>query len=264
MKDPHAADQEDVPAERVVLCKSQPRGNKEQAIISNAERRFLDALGKLASRVENKRLKDRSKIDQTIGRIQARHPRARRFYRIELADDDKGLRLTWTRDDALRLETTDLCGCYVLRTDEQTLNQHQLWELYISLSQAEDGFKALKSNLGLRPNRHQTEERVDAHVFICVLAYHLLRHILWTLEQEGDNRNWETLKGVLRTHCYTTILLPTRSGQTHRIRKAGQPEECQKAIYRHLGIAWDNLPRNRSVIGTAPVSNEDHARQATL
>jgi len=264
MKDPHATDQEDVPAERVVLCKSQPRGNKELAIVSNAERRFLDALEKLASRVEHKRLKDRSKVEQAIGRIQARHPRARRFYRIELADGDKGLRLTWTRDDALRQETTDLCGCYVLRTDEQTLNQHQLWELYISLSQAEDGFKALKSNLGLRPNRHQTEERVDAHVFICVLAYHLLRNILWTLEQEGDNRNWETLNGVLRTHCYTTILLPTRSGQTHRIRKAGQPEECQKAIYKHLGIAWDSLPRNRSLIGTAPVSNEDHARQATL
>ncbi|MFZ4398144.1 MAG: IS1634 family transposase, partial [Kiritimatiellia bacterium] len=229
MNDPQAADQEDVPAERVVLCKSQPRGNKEQAIVSNAERRLLDALGKLAARVENNRLKDRSKIEQAIGRIQARHPRARRFYRIELKDGGKGLLLTWTRDDALRQETTDLCGCYVLRTDEQTLNQHQLWELYISLSQAEDGFKALKTDLGLRPNRHQTEERVDAHVFLCVLAYHLLRNILWTLEQEGDNRNWETLKGILRTHSYTTILLPTRSGQTHRIRKAGQPEECQKA-----------------------------------
>jgi transposase len=264
MNDPQAADQEDVPTERVVLCKSQPRGNKEQAIVSNAERRLLDALGKLAARIENKRLKDRSKIEQAIGRIQARHPRARRFYRIELKYGGKGLLLTWTRDDALRQETTDLCGCYVLRTDEQTLNEHQLWELYISLSQAEDGFKALKTDLGLRPNRHQTEDRVDAHVFLCVLAYHLLRNILWTLEQEGDNRNWETLKGVLRTHCYTTILLPTRSGQTHRIRKAGQPEECQKAIYRHLGIAWDNLPRNRSVIGTTTVPNEDHARQATL
>ena len=264
MNDPHADDQEHGAAERVVLCKSQPRGNKEQAIVSNAERRFLEALEKLALRVEHKRLKERSKIEQAIGRIQARHPRARRFYQIELEDSGKGLLLKWTRDEVLRQETTDLCGCYVLRTDEQTLNEHKLWELYISLSQAEDGFKALKTDLGLRPNRHQTEGRVDAHVFLCVLAYHLLRNILWTLELEGDNRNWETLKGVLRTHCYTTILLPTRSGQTHRIRKAGQPEECQKAIYRHLGIAWDDLPRNRSVIGTAPASNEDHARQATL
>lgn len=264
MKDPNDADQEGVPTERVVLCKSQPRGKKEQAIVSNAERRFLDALTKLASRVEHKRLRERSKIEQAIGRIQARHPRARRYYRIELEDNGKGVSLTWIRDDALRQETSDLCGCYVLRTDEQTLNEYQLWELYISLSQAEDGFKALKSDLGLRPNRHQTEERVDAHVFLCVLAYHLLRSVLWTLEQKGDNRNWETLKSVLRTHCYTTILLPTRGGQTHRIRKAGQPEECQKAIYRHLGIAWDGLPRTRSVIGIAPVQKEDLAQLATL
>jgi transposase len=264
MNDPQATDQEDVPAERVVLCKSQPRGNKEQAIVSNAERRLLEALEKLASRIEHKRLKDRSKIEQAIGRIQARNPRARRFYRIELADGGKGLLLTWVRDEALRQKTTDLCGCYVLRTDERTLNEHQLWELYISLAQAEDGFKALKTDLGLRPNRHQTEERVDAHVFLCVLAYHLLRNILWTLEQEGDDRNWETLKRILRTHCYTTILLPTSSGQTHRIRKAGQPEECQKAIYRNLGISWGSLPCLRSVIGMAPVQNEDHARLATL
>ena len=56
----------------------------------------------------------------------------------------------------------------------------------------------------------------------------------------------------------------TRGGQTHRIRKAGQPEECQKAIYRHLGIAWDGLPSTRSVIGIAPVQKEDLAQLATL
>ena len=264
LEEPPAADQGDNATERVVLCKSQPRGIKEQAIVSNAEYRLLDALRKLAARVEHKRLKARSKIEQAIGRIQARHPRAKRFYEITLQAGGAGLRLTWTRDDVLLQQAADLFGCYVLRTDERTLNEHQLWQLYISLTQAEEGFKALKTDLGLRPNPHQKEERVDAHVFICVLAYHLLRNILWTLEQKGDHRNWETLKRVLRTHCYTTILLPTRSGQTHRIRKAGQPEECQKAIYRTLGIAWDRLPCNRSVIGAAPVQNQDHARQATL
>ena len=264
MEDPHAAHPEGDAKERIVLCKSQLRGKKEQAIVSNAERRLLDALRKLALRVEKKRLRDRSKIEQALGRIQARHPRARRFYEVTLEDGDNGLRLNWSRNDALSQEAAELFGCYVLRTDERTLNEHQLWQLYISLTQAENGFKALKTDLGLRPNPHQKEERVDAHVFICILAYHLLRNILWTLEQKGDHRNWETLKRVLGTHCYTTILLPTRSGQTHRIRKAGQPEECQKAIYRNLGIAWDNLPRIRSVIGAAPVQNEDRHRTSTL
>lgn len=264
MDDPQPAELDgDVP-ERIVLCKSAPRSEKERAIVSNAERRLLDALGKLATRVENKRLKAPSKIEQAIGRIQARHPRAKKFYTIRMENDAKGQHVRWTRDDERLAEAAELWGCYVLRTDEQTLNEHGLWQLYISLTQAEEGFKALKTDLGLRPNPHRKEERVDAHVFICVLAYHLLRNILWTLEQKGDHRNWDTLKRVLRTHCYTSILLPTRDGQTHRIRKAGHPEECQKAIYRNLGIAWDRLPRNRSVVGSASNQAEDRARHATL
>jgi transposase len=264
MADPEPADLKGERPERIVLCKSEPRGEKERAIVSNAERRFLDALGKLAARIAKKRLKDRTKIEQAIGRIQARHPRARKFYTVTLEKDAQGLRLQWTRDDERLAEAADLWGCYVLRTDDQTLHEHDLWQLYISLTQAEAGFKALKSDLGLRPNPHHKEERVDAHVFICVLAYHLLRNILWTLEQKGDHRNWETLKRILRTHCYTTILLPTRDGITHRIRKAGHPEECQKAIYRNLGISWDRLPCNRSVVGPALKQTEDHAGHATL
>jgi transposase len=264
MDDPQPADLQGNSPERIVLCKSEPRGEKEHAIVSNAERRFLDALGKLAARVENKRLKARSKIEQTIGRIQARHPRAGKFYTITLEDDAQGLRVKWTHNDELLAEAADLWGCYVLRTDQQTLNEHELWQLYISLTQAEEGFKALKTDLGLRPNPHHKEERVDAHVFICVLAYHLLRNILWTLEQKGDHRNWDTLKRVLRTHCYTTILLPTSNGQTHRIRKAGHPEECQKAIYRNLGISWDRLPHNRSAVGPVANHTDHHAWHATL
>lgn len=265
MEDPQASRRDDhVPTERIVLCRSDPRGEKEQAIISNAEKRLLDDLQKLASRVKQKQLKDRIKIERAIGRLLARHPRVVRFYHVALQEDVGVWHLTWTKDDELLKEASELFGCYVLRTDEQTLGEHDIWRLYISLTQAEDGFKALKSSLGLRPNRHQKEDRVDAHVFICILAYHLLRSILWTLEQKGDYRNWDTLKRILRTHCYTTMLLPTDHGETHRIRRAGQPEECQKAIYRNLGISWDCLPRNRTVVRTTPGHTEVHNRQTTL
>lgn len=251
-------------SERIVLCKSERRGEKEQAMISNAEKRFLAALEKLAHRIEKKRLCDGDKIQRAIGRIQARHPRVRRYYQIKLEELRNRLSLTWVRDHVQFEAASNLCGCYVLRTDEQTLNEHELWSLYISLTQAEDGFKALKTDLGLRPNPHHKEDRVDAHVLICVLAYHLLRNILWTLEQKGDHRSWETLKQILQTHCYTTILLPTQSGQTYRIRKAGQPEECQKMIYRNLGIEWSGMPSHRSVIGGITPKTDNHARPATL
>jgi len=258
--DPMNAEQ----GERIVLCKSQPRRQKEHAIISNAEKRFVQELEKLAARIGKKQLKDKVKIQRAIGRLQAKHRRVRRYYDVKLDEHNGEATLSWRRDDQQFEQGADLYGCYVLRTDQRTLNEHQLWQLYISLTRAEDGFKALKTDLGLRPNPHHKEERVDAHVFICVLAYHLLRNALWTLEQKGDHRGWETLKRVLQTHCYTTILLPTENGQTHRIRKAGQPEECQKAIYRALGVEWRGLPCTRSVIGAKPSQARGRDRQATL
>ena len=85
--------------------------------------------------------------------------------------------LTWQRTDEVRAQDEQLLGCYVLRTDRSELSAQRLWELYVLLSRAEDGFAALKGDLGLRPNYHQLEGRVDAHIFLTVLAYQLLRFI---------------------------------------------------------------------------------------
>jgi transposase len=234
--------------ERIVLCRSEARGDKEEAIVSNAERRFIEDLGKLVARVEKGLLKNPLKIQRAIGRLQARHRRVQRYYSIELSEGTgDGISLAWKRNDVRMEESSELFGCYVLRTDERSLNEHQLWQLYISLTHAEDGFKAIKSDLGLRPNRHQKEERVDGHVFICVLAYQLLRNVLWTLEQTGDRRSWDTIKRVLRTHCYTTVILPTRTGETHHLRRSGQPDEAQKEIYRKLNVSWRALPHHEKV-----------------
>jgi len=65
-----------------------------------------------------------------------------------------------------------LCGDYVLKTDKR-IEASELWELYMTLLKAKSGFRMLKSSLGFRPNFHQLEARVDEHIFISVLAYHL-------------------------------------------------------------------------------------------
>ena len=172
-----------------------------------------------------------------------------RFYTVGLEPAPERA-LKWSRVDEAYKADDQLLGCYVLRTERQNLSASEIWALYMSLTKAEEGFRALKSTLGLRPNYHQREGRVDAHVFITVLAYHLLRWILQTLEDARENRSWETLRCILQTHCYTTILLPTRGGQTHRLRRAGQPEESHKQIYRALRIKWDQLPRSKTVVPT--------------
>ena len=77
------------------------------------------------------------------------------------------------------------------------------------------------------------------------MAYHLLSWIRETLADKGEHRRWETLRRVLQTHCYTTIVVPTKSGKTYRLRKAGEPEELQKAIYSKLKVNWEGLPQTK-------------------
>ena len=81
--------------ERVVLCKSQSRGDKEQAIYSAAEQRWLQDLDKLARRIEKNQLVDPSKIERASGRIQARHSRVNRYYSIELKEQSGRAELTY-------------------------------------------------------------------------------------------------------------------------------------------------------------------------
>jgi transposase len=116
----------------------------------------------------------------------------------------------------------------------------------MTLSHAEDGFRALKSDLGLRPIRHHGERRCKAHILVSVLAYHLLQFITHTLATAGDKRSWSTIRRVLSTHAYTTIIMPTITGITHRIRKAGTPDQAQAQIYQHLAIDWRLLPTNHT------------------
>jgi len=264
--------------DRLLLCKSDQRGEKEKAMLSHAEERLVEDIGKLSVRIEEGRLKDPVKMQRAIGRIRAKNPRSARFYTIELLEKDNGTKaetkaktkikaetetntkaetkkkektvqyqLHWQRkDEQIQIEE-DLHGSYVLRTSRKDLEPEKLWKLYITLTRAEDGFRMLKGNLGLRPNFHQIEDRVDAHVFITILAYQLLQTILYPLRKAGDNRSWESICRVLETHCYTTIILPTAKGELHRIRRPGIPDERQRAIYKNLGIDLKPLPVKHSI-----------------
>ena len=223
----------DDPEQQLILCRSQQRRLKEVAMVSSAEARFLADATALQERIEKGRLKKPHLIDQKIGRLQKKHPRINRFYTIE--HKDAGLILQ--RNDEKMEETLELCGNYVLKTD-QTVDAITLWELYMSLLKAESGFRLLKSSLGLRPNHHQLENRVDGHIFISILAYHLLNWIRQKLEQSGDHREWNTIRRILRTHSLVSTRLPLEDGRIVTLRKPSNPNPEQARIYSALGIDW--------------------------
>jgi len=227
------------PGGTLVLCRSAPRREKELAMISKAEQRFLDDVAALRERIAKGRLKDPAKIERAIGRLQKKHPRVARFFTLRHEPGTHAERggLVATRDDEKFGQAGELCGNYVLRTD-RSLGAARTWSVYMTLLQAEEGYACLKGSLGLRPNFHQLEERVEAHVFISVLGYHLLCWVRERLRQSGDMRDWKTVRRLLSTHSLATTKLPLEDGRVLHIRKPTVPDAEQALVYRKLGIDW--------------------------
>lgn len=152
----------------------------------------------------------------------------------------------WTRDEEQEKERL-MDGNYLLKTNRRDLTAGAIWKMYVMLTQIENAFRDLKSYLGLRPNNHQIEKRVDGHINITILAYHLLHCIEFTLRQAGDRSRWVTIKRLVSTHNYSTIQLPTTNGTVINVRKPGVPEGVQIKIYKKLGVDFENLPVRQSL-----------------
>ena len=230
----------------ILLCRSEGRQRKEEAMFSKAEQRFLKEAQKLDLRLKNRRLTKPKKIHQAIGRLKAKHPRVQRYYEIELrTEGNPADGLVFEPKERELRQHRDLFGCYVLRTDRQDLAPEELWSVYISLTQAEEGFRALKTDLGLRPNFHQKEDRVDGHIFITVIAFHLWKWIRQKLDCANDTRDWVTVRRLLRTHCYATLIVPCEDGGVYHLRKPGRPEAQQRELYKLFGINTSSLVKTR-------------------
>ena len=108
----------------------------------------------------------------------------------------------------------------------------------MTLLKAESGFRMLKGTLGMRPNFHQLEHRVESHIFISVLAYHLLSWVRLHLEKAGDPREWKTVRRLLSTHSLVSTRLPLKDGRIVTVRKPSLPDAEQSRVYQLLGIDW--------------------------
>ena len=218
----------------LVLCRSAGREEKDRAIRTTHEKRFLASLTKLQARVASGQLKAEAKIQQAIGRLKERYPRVARFSQVTYPDASG--QLSWEVDEAKKQRAEELDGSYLLKTSRLDLTAAEIWQTYILLTRVEAAFRAMKSPLAERPIFHQLERRVQTHIFLCVIAYHLLMAIEKTCRDQGLHTSWATLRDQLSSHQVVTLVLPTVDGRTLAIRKATTPEPAQRQIYRLLGI----------------------------
>ena len=217
-----------------ILCRGDARVEKDRAIRDTHEQRLLADLRKLQGRVAQGRLREAGKIQEAIGRLKERYPRVARYYAITY--DAATRTVSWTEQAAKKTAASALDGTYLLKTDRQDLADEEIWHLYILLTRVEAAFRAMKSPLMERPIFHHLEHRVQTHIFLCVLAYHLLVTIEKHYLDQGLHTSWATLREQLSTHQVATAVLPAIDGRILKIRKASTPEDVHREIYRVLQI----------------------------
>ena len=223
--------------ETLVLCISSERAPKDRAIREKQEARFLRDLAKVQARIQNGRLKSDVKIGEAIGRLKERYPRVARYHSITL--NTKTRQLESKPDEETRKVAASLDGSYLLRTDREDVSAEEAWRIYSSLTRAENAFRCMKSPLSERPIFHQLEHRVESHIFLCVLAYHLLVAIETTLLRQEIHTSWATVRDLLATHEIATIVLPTDQNGVFRIRRCATPEPDHRVLYEALGVPME-------------------------
>jgi len=204
----------------------------------------------LAKTIETGRLKDRNKMERRLSKIQARHPQVNDLYEMALRDTSEGVRLFWQMKKDRKTWRDAREGAYRLRTNLQAETAEELWSKYMQLTEAEASFRALKSELSIRPLFHQLEPRVKAHVMVAFLGYalwvtlkHLLKRRPVIVPKSSANGVYSAQPlshmkalALLSSLNSADIVLPTTDGQEIRLRRVTEPNPEQKALLDMLGI----------------------------
>ena len=227
------------PDEVRLYCYSEQRAEKERGIVERFAARFETALTQLNDGLARPRAHKRlGQVWQRIGRLKAKHSRVAPHYQIAVAADETGekaVAVTWTRrpqDGSMATHP----GVYCLRSSETDWDEDTLWRTYTTLTDVEAVFRALKSELGLRPIYHHKPRRADGHLFITVIAYQLVQVIRTRLRAHGEHASWTTLRRILEGQQRVTATFRRPDGRTLHVRTATQAEPEQRAIYDALGI----------------------------
>jgi len=228
---------DEVTGEVRLYCHSTGREAKERGIEQRFSSRLEADLQYLAEGlVLPRRVKNYDKVLTRIGRLRQRYSRVARYYDIRLEKDEasgNAKSLCWSR--VVPTEDT-LPGVYCLRTNQSDWDEATLWQTYTMLTDLEAVFRSLKSELGLRPVYHHQSARVDGHLFISVLAYHIVHSVRLQLKAQGIHLSWEGLRNQLDGQHRVTVVLHRDDGQIYHIRKSTRPEPHQQDIYNALGL----------------------------
>lgn len=232
--------------ETFILCRSEDRRKKEQAMHERFEKRIEDGLKKIEATC-SKRKCDPITIAKRVGRLLGQNSRAAGLFETDVIKTaDGAAKLLWHKVEAWRNWATLSEGCYMLRTNINDWSGEELWKAYMQLTEAEAAFKIHKSDLKIRPVWHQKTERVQAHILVCFLAYVLWKTLAQRCKTAGLGDEPRRVFAELGKIRVVDVVLPTKTGHQIRRRCVSQPTEHQAILLQRLGL---NLPKNLPLEG---------------
>ena len=240
----------DFPGERLIVCRNpdlaRERARKREDLLAATER----DLAKIAASVGRKTrpLRGAAEIGMAVGAVLDKHKMAKHFD-LTIADD----RFVHARKRHEIAQEAALDGLYAVRTSlpEDTLADAAAVKAYKSLAQVERAFRCLKTvDLHVRPIYHWLEDRVRAHVFLCMLAYyvewHMRARLAPMLYEDDDKAAAEALREspVAKAQRSPAALAKSATGRT--------PDGAPVHSFRSLLADLATLTRNTVVTANAP------------
>jgi len=219
-----------------ILCRSADRREKEAAMHDRFERKIEEGLGRLAAAIAAGRLRSRDALWQRIGRLKAECSRVARAYDITVEGHGTSLSLAWSKDAAKAAYMRHSEGAYLLRTNLTGESEQELWHMYMQLNDAEAAFRTLKQDLSIRPVYHQIQQRVEAHVLVCFVAYAMYRTLDRLARDGGLEMTARKVLAALSMIKSGDIILPLVDGRELRLRRVSRPDECQAEVLACLGL----------------------------
>lgn len=201
------------PSERLVVCRNPlvaaERTRKRDALLAGTERE----LEQIAQRVKNGTLTGEAEIGLAVGAVWNRY-KVKKHFALQIADDS----FTYSRKTEQITQEAELDGIYALRAgriDKRELAAAGIVRAYKQLKEAERGFRTIKGPLEVRPIHHHLEDRVRAHLLICMLAHYLVWHLRasWTELLYHDPCPSSNVDPVAKA---TRSPAATRKAHTHR------------------------------------------------
>jgi transposase len=228
--------------EAFVLCRSQGRKEKENAILNRFAAGLESKLTKLKERAEAGTFRDRPKVERQIGRLLERHSRVASLFTVTVTEKKDRLSIDIKKHEERYLWAAETGGSYILRTNWTETDPKTLWSTYIQLTEVEDAFRTTKHDLAMRPIFHQKQDRTQAHILVCFLSLALWRTLQQWMKTSGLGTAPRKLLEEMREIKSLDVLLPAKD-KTLRLRVAATPSPELKVLLQRMRLLLPNKPK---------------------